>query len=219
MEYYTQAQSVFEEIQDSLKIVGILNNIGNAFKGTGNEEKALEYYSRALVIYEELPDKTKGFDPKVNIGDIYFENGDYDSALKYYFESLETEQEYNDVFQQANLLGNIGIVYKEKGNYAEALQYQNEALEIARSIDDKPLLIILYKSLSETYFDAGDMFFAYSNLRLSESLKDSIFNQESKQKIVELETAYEFERKTRRSSFFKKTTTLRLWRSQTIGSS
>jgi len=203
-EFYEDAMRIFTERKDSLKLVGIMNNLGNTWKGSGDDQKALELYSTALVIYENLPDKSKAFDPRVNIGDIYFEKGEYESALKYYFESLEVEQEYNDVFQQANLLGNIGIVYKEKGNYVEALQYQNEALEIARSIDDKPLLQLLYKSLSQTYFDAGDLLFAYSYLRLSENLKDSIFNEQSNQKIVELETAYEFEKKDKEIQLLQK---------------
>ena len=203
-EFYSQATEIFQTMGDSLKMVGILNNMGNSWIGSGDEEKALELYSRALVIYESLPDKTRAFDPRVNMGDVYFDKGDYDKALEYYFASLEVEQEYNDVFQQANLLGNIGIVYKEKGNYSEALQYQNEALEIARSIDDKPLLILLYKSLSQTYFDAGDMLFAYSYLNLSKTLKDSIFNEESNQRIVELETAYEFEQKDKEIQLLQK---------------
>lgn len=195
LQYFYKAYDQFEAIGHKLRIIGTLNNIGNVFEAQGHYDEALEYYLRSLTIYGEIEDNSKAFVPFNNIGNIYFIKGQYNDARAYYESSLDMEKFNNDLNGQANALHNIGMVEKAMNNYDKALETFNEALSIVQETDNKRLLAIIYQSIAETYFAKGDMFLAYSFLRLHNQAKDSLYNEESSQRIAELESAYELEKK------------------------
>ncbi|MBL6445861.1 tetratricopeptide repeat protein [Fulvivirga sp. 29W222] len=195
LQYFYKANDQFESIGHKLRIVGSLNNIGNVFEAQGYYDEALEYYLRSLAIYGEIEDNSKAFVPFNNIGNIYFRKGKYEEARAYYESSLDLERLNNDLNGQANALHNIGMVEKVLGKYDGALEIFNETLSIAQETNNKRLLVIIYQSIAETYFSKGDMFLAYSFLRLHNHAKDSLYDEESSQRIAELESAYELEKK------------------------
>lgn len=195
LEYFHQANDQFVSIGHKLRIIGSLNNIGNVYEAQGSYDQALEYYMKSLTYYEEIEDNSKAFIPFNNIGNIYFSKGNYNAAMAYYESALDLEKVNNDLNGQANALHNIGTVAKYRGNYEEALEKFNEGLSLVQETDNKRLLAILYQSVAETYFAMGDMFLAYSFLRLNTAAKDSLYNQESSRRIAELEGAYELEKK------------------------
>lgn len=195
LQYFYKANDQFESIGHKLRIVGSLNNIGNVFEAQGYYDEALEYYLRSLAIYGEIEDNSKAFVPFNNIGNIYYNKGKYDEARAYYESSLDMERFNNDLNGQANALHNIGMVEKALQRYDKALEIFNEALSIVQETDNKRLLAIIYQSIAETYFSKGDMFLAYSFLRFHNQAKDSLYDQESSQRIAELESAYELEKK------------------------
>lgn len=195
LEYFNKANEQFESINHKLRIVGSLSNIGNVYEALGDQELALEYYLKALKYYEELEDNSNAFVPFNNIGNMYFKQGDYESAMAYYQSALDLEKYNNDLNGQANALHNMGSAMRSQGNIEKALEYFNEALGLAQEADNKYLLSIIYKSLSETYFKQGDMFMAYSFLSLHTTAKDSLFTEESSKQISTLESAYQLERK------------------------
>ncbi|UII30565.1 tetratricopeptide repeat protein [Fulvivirga ulvae] len=195
LQYFYKANDQFESIGHKLRIVGSLNNIGNVFEAQGYYDEALEYYLRSLTIYGEIEDNSKAFVPFNNIGNIYYNQGKYGEARAYYESSLDMERFNNDLNGQANALHNIGMVEKALQRYDKALEIFDEALSIVQETDNKRLLAIIYQSIAETYFSKGDMFLAYSFLRFHNQAKDSLYDQESSQRIAELESAYELEKK------------------------
>lgn len=195
LDYFKRANDQFKSIEDNLQKIGALNNIGNVHEAMGNYDLALEYYLKSLTLYEELEDNSQAFVPFNNIGNIYFRKGDIPSAMAYYQSALDMDKFNNDLNGQANSLHNIGSAYKQSGDLKQALDYFNQALSIAQETDNKRILSVIYQSMAETYFEQEDLFMAYSFLSLYATAKDSLYTEESSQKIASLESAYELDKK------------------------
>ncbi|MTI21026.1 tetratricopeptide repeat protein, partial [Fulvivirga sp. RKSG066] len=195
LDYFNQAYEQFYKIDNKRRIIGALNNIGNVYEAMSRYDEALDYYLQSLRLYEELADHNQTFVPFNNIGNIYFRQGDMASAMAYYQSALDLEKFNNDLNGQANALHNIGSVLKANRDFEEAINHFNTALDAAQETDNKRILAIIYRSLSETYFAQENMFMAYSFLSLHAAAKDSLHKEENSKRIANLETAYELEKK------------------------
>jgi serine phosphatase RsbU (regulator of sigma subunit) len=194
LESFENALEIFEKIGNEIYLIRILNNIGLVYYERRAFDEALNYYDRALKISEDYPGLV-GFDVLSNIGNIYNQLKNYDQAIEFYQRSLLAEISNNNKYGQANALLNIGETYRLKGSFVEAEEYLDQSVEIARELGNKPLLSSIFRSLSDLYLEKGDILLAYSMLKNHMKLKDSIFNEESAQKLAELETLYEVDKK------------------------
>lgn len=204
LEYFVRAHQIVETLQDTSRIIGSLNNIGNVHLARNEDQLAMQYYKESLQLYKSLKDHYQAFDPHTNVGNIYFRKGDYDSALYYYQQSMEIEVANENLAGQAQALNNMGITQDYLKNYNRAINYQVDALEIAQAINSKPLIMSIYKSLSDTYFNTKDWMLAKDYLLLYGIVKDSIYNEESNRKISDLERSYELEQREKEIELLKK---------------
>jgi serine phosphatase RsbU (regulator of sigma subunit) len=174
-------------------LIGSLNNIGNIHLARNEDQLAMEYYKGSLELYNLLENRYQVFDPHINVGNIYFRGKQYDSALYFYQQSLSVEEANGNLAGQAQALHHLGVTYEQLGRHRGAVNYMVNAMEIAQSINSKPLLMDIYKSLSDSYFNQQDWLLAKDYLLLYGMVKDSIFNEESNRKISELGQTYEME--------------------------
>jgi len=98
----------------------------------------------------------------------------------------------------------LGVTYEQLGQHVTATSLLVDALEIAQSINSKPLLMDIYKSLSDSYFNQRDWFLAKDYLLLHGMVKDSIYNEESNRRISELEKSFEMEQREQQIKLLKK---------------
>ena len=203
LEHYYKSLDIWKGINEqspdnpeTKKIIALLyNNIGIANYKLGEIEKALEYYNKSLSISSEFKEKTSMSLSLHNIGIVHSMSENYDKALEYLFQSLEISRKAIDKQGIATSLNEIGDVYLKIKNYKKARKCFNEGLRIAEIIQANDLIMHAYRGLYLLNKETGDLEHALGYQTLYHQLYDSIYSQESKNKMAGLQNKYEFEKK------------------------
>ncbi|MBN3036198.1 MAG: tetratricopeptide repeat protein, partial [Bacteroidales bacterium] len=197
-EFYRQALDIASEIGDDDLIVNALVSIGNLSWYSGNNRDALENYEKALEIATR--DGFQGDNPAGiinNIGNVYREMGEFEKAISYYFWSLEVSEKVGDKNQIAVTFKNIGIAYEKSGRLDQAASYLERSMRIAKDIRLFRVLSEVYQHLSSLYAARDDYRRALDYYRYYTSLNDSLMDEETRNKLAQLQMDYEFVEKNR----------------------
>lgn len=204
LEYFLDAYRIIEQLHDTTRLIGSLNNIGNIHLAKGEDKRAMGFYKGSLELYENLKNKYQVFDPHTNVGNVYFRSRQYDSALYHYNKSLLIEEANDNLAGQAQALHHLGVTYEQLGRHNVSVDYLVDALELAQSVSSKPLLMDIYKSLSDSYFNQRNWLLAKDYLLLHGMVKDSIYNEESNRIISELGRTFEMEQQEQQIELLQK---------------
>ncbi len=203
LEHYYKSLDIWQRIKkrapddpETKRIIAVLyNNLGIVNYNLNKNEKALEYHNKSLKISSEANDKESMSLSLHNIGMVHIRFGNYDMALEFLFQSLGLCSETNDKHGIASTLNMIANVYSKKEDYKKALKYFNEGLQIAENIQANELIKYAYRGLYLINKETGKCDTALRYLTLYHELNDSIYSQQSKNKIAELQNKYMFEKK------------------------
>jgi signal transduction histidine kinase/Tfp pilus assembly protein PilF len=204
LEVYEKSIEIEKELGNKRGIANSLNNTGNVYGYLKKHDKALEHHKKALKIFEEINDKLGISASLNNIGDVYLtviENPD--NALKYLLKSLKINEEIGNKNRIAISLINLGDCYTKLRNPQKALPYLKRSLKISEEIEAKNLIRDCYIVYSELYSIKENYKKAIEYYKLYSETKDSIFNEESSNKIAEMQTKYETEKKEKEAEIFR----------------
>jgi tetratricopeptide (TPR) repeat protein len=202
LEAYQKALAIHERIGNQEGIASCYNNIGIIHKAQGRYAEALESHQKALSIHERIGDQQGIAGSYNNIGNIHYAQGRYAEALESYQKALTILEHIGDQQGIAGSYNNIGNIHHDQGRYAEALEAYQKALAIAQSLGLQDLLDDIYLNLAQTdsaLAASGQNHLwksAYLHHRLYAAYKDSVLNEESIRKQAQLESQYEYEKKT-----------------------
>jgi two-component system, NarL family, sensor kinase len=130
-----------------------------------------------------------------DLGVIYYFQGKLDEAIKNFKLTYDAALTANDRKSVALALMNIGDTYTAKGDLALAERYLNESVVILKSIKHKQMLSNAYEYLMNVQIQKNDWKQAFNFQKLNQLYKDSILNENSANKIAEIQTKYETEKK------------------------
>jgi signal transduction histidine kinase len=204
LEYYKKSLKIYEEINNKDGIAITNNNMGNIFFVLKKFNQSSKCFIKSLTIYEELNNKYGIAAALNNIAFVFKEAENYNKALEYSFRSLKTSEEMQEKAGIANTSNNIGELYFLLGNYDEAFSYFQRSLKLAEEIEAKSLIKNSYQSLSNLYTIKENYQKAMEYFKLYTEVKDSIFTEESSEKIAEMQTKYETEKKEKENEILKK---------------
>jgi len=202
LESYQKALAIRERIGDQQGIAGSYNNIGTIYKGQVRYTEALEAFQKALAIYERIGDQQGIAISYNNIGTIHTDQGRYAEALEAFQKALAIRERIGDQRGVAILCNNIGSIHRVQGRYTEALEAFQKALAIAQPLGLHDLLDDIYLNLAQTdsALAASGLTHlwksAYLHHRLYAAYKDSVLNEASIRKQAQLESQYEYDKKT-----------------------
>jgi tetratricopeptide (TPR) repeat protein len=202
LEAYQKALAIRERIGDQQGIASCYNNIGAIHHAQGRYAEALEAHQKALTIRERIGDQQGIATSYNNIGLIHTYQGRYAEALEAYQKALAIHERINDQQGIALSYTSIGTLYQAQGLYAVARSYFQKALAIAQSLQLHDLLDDIYLHLAQTdsaLAASGQNHLwksAYLHHRLHTAYKDSVRNEASIRKQAQLESQYEYEKKT-----------------------
>lgn len=209
VDYYNEALAIMQQLDDKKGVANVFLGLGNSFSNLKDYDKAFRYYNDALQIKQQLADDQGIAKIFQNMGALYEITGKDNEAIAYYEKSLKLEQETGNVNGITESLINIGTIYKNRGNFSKASEYYKRCEELARKNNYKKLLMVISKHFSEIYMlqdnysKALDYYIDYT------ALKDSIFNEEAKRQISEMQTRYEAEKSKQQIMLLKKEGALR----------
>ena len=204
IESFEKALFFAKAVNDKKIISILLNNLGAEYEEFKKDyDKALDYYIKSAEIKKELNNKTSLAVTYGSIGNLYKETEKYNKALEYYNKALELLIVSSNKHYRALIYNNIAGVYKENAKYNKALSYLNKSLEIAIEINDKSLLRDDYKDFSEIFALLHNYEKAFLYQKKYIAFSDSIFNEESDQRMKEMEVKYETEKKEKENEILK----------------
>jgi class 3 adenylate cyclase len=195
LEYFNRTLELSEDIGDKKGAASALNNIGLVYEELGDYSKALESHKKSLKIKEQLGNKGGISSSIKNIGNVYIKMGKLEDALNSHLQALEIVKEIGNKNGIIHSSLDIGSIYLDTKKFTKALEYYNHALKLAKEIGAKGLIKDSYARLSELYEMRNDNRKALEYYKLFTEAKDSIFNETSSERMAEIQTKYETEKK------------------------
>jgi tetratricopeptide (TPR) repeat protein/serine phosphatase RsbU (regulator of sigma subunit) len=202
LEAFQKALTIQERIGNQQGIANCHNNIGSIHSDQGQYAEALEAFQKALAIHERIGNQDGIATCHHNIGNIHYAQGRYAEALEAFQKALAIHERINDQQGIALSYENIGTLYQAQGLYAIARSYFQKARVIAQSLGLHDQLDEIYLHLAQTDSALATLGqnhlwkSAYLHHRLYAAYKDSVLNEASIRKQAQLESQYEYEKKT-----------------------
>ncbi|MEZ5195628.1 MAG: tetratricopeptide repeat protein [Bacteroidales bacterium] len=195
LEHYKRALAISRAIQ-SQSYMGIsLQNIGYVLYETKQYDSALLYFEKSLEISDEIGDKTGIFNTLINKGEVYIELYRYDSAIENFEQALQIAEESGNSNNIILASLKLGEAHRLNGQLSQSKPLLELSLSNARQMEEPKLIKDALLALSEFYSSSGDFRNAYSCFQEYTSIKDTIFNRDSRHEITEMQTLYELDKK------------------------
>lgn len=193
-EYHRRALNIAEKHEMEQSKAYSLNNLGIISQHNGNHKAAHRYFSEALNIRLEYNDIREIAITQKAIGNLYIEENKHDDALdilreaQAYFEQAQLER------GKAQVARDLGSAYMAFGELDRAKDYFFKSIEIADEADIHSILAENYDLLSRLMHQQQQYKDAYEYQQKHISLKDSIYDEESRRRVMEMQLMYDRER-------------------------
>jgi signal transduction histidine kinase/Flp pilus assembly protein TadD len=194
-EYHLSSLKIKEESGDAKGIAFSYNNLGLVYQGQNMLEKAREYFYKALEIREELDDKREVANTTSNLGYLYLLTGNYISSKAYLDRSLALYEEVDDKGGIARSLNYLGKLHLKTNDRYEAERYFTQSLEIAKEIGMNKLVADNFSDMANFMAAVNNYQQAYYYQNLFIKMKDSVYSEDSRRKVIELQLMYDKEKK------------------------
>ena len=155
LEYYLQAEMIFEEIDDPKGKTAAYNNIGTIYAAKKDFEKGMEYFREAFKGFEESKDSVRMAGVLNNMAIIMGEQNDTDKALEYFNRAVSLYKGMDEA--GIDPLISIGALYLKQNNHEKAIEYLRKASEAAAAVQDQMSLLVIHSGLGDAWLRAGDL--------------------------------------------------------------
>ncbi len=193
--YYKKFLNLALELENKMEIAGAYSNIAQYYEFVKKYDTSLLFHEKALKIRKKIGDKRV---LGISYGSIGFVNkllGNKKVAL----ENLKkAEQLFKEVDYQwglyENYLGQTNY-YLDTKNYPFAKEYAYKTLDICRIMNSKYAFQSVYRVLAKYHKAIQDIEKAFQYQELQYQYQDSISTQEMNDKLVEMKTRYDLNKK------------------------
>jgi tetratricopeptide (TPR) repeat protein len=173
----------------------LLNSIGLTYLKLKIQDSALLFLERGLEYSRENDDRENEMRVQNNLGLLYMEKGRYPRAINCFRKSIQLSKEIVNPYQEANALLNIAQVYIRKHQFDSAGTYLNKAEPVIKDLGENQLLKELNEYYYELYSGKKEYEKALSYFQKYKDVQDSIFSQETRNKIAALNIKFETAKK------------------------
>ena len=177
-------------------------NFGNVFADEKDYDKTEEFYQKAYLECKKLNEPDQMAQLTYNLGALYYRLKKYPKALNYTQQALDTYIEIGDKLRIERCYRVLGAIQYAQENLEEANRYYLKALNIAREIKNPKSVLgnlkNLYlnsKALAEANHSPADYAKALDYQREWSALKDTIYQADLANQLLELEKKYETDKK------------------------
>lgn len=191
LDYYQKTLEMEMEAENKSGIANAYNNLGTIYDEKGNKQKALEFYNKSLEIDREIDYKDGIATSLNNIGLIYLDLGNYNKAYTNLKKSADMAREMNNIYDLANNHNNLGKLFLKQKKYIQAQNNLNKAIELSKQINVKEWLIESYDLYYQLYSELNNYKKALEYFKLYSEINDSIYTNESTNRISEMKVKYE----------------------------
>ena len=173
----------------------ILGNIGVVFNEMGDYDQSIYYSNQALEIYQASGQNYGIAITLNNLGWSYKNLDQTEKAIEIYKKSLDIRTKLGDKHGIIMACLNLGHAYYGIQQYELAKKYLLQGEETSKEVGILIETMRIYKVLSDTYYNTGNIDQAFNYYKLFKVASDTIFNKEKHQQIEEIRTKFEVDRK------------------------
>lgn len=166
-------------------------------------DSALSYYNKVLAHYQLQNDTIPVIEVLIDIGDVFYQKKQYRQAVASFNRAFQFAQSVGLLQEQVTALVNISRCYSAFGDYPSSTNYLNQALEIATRENLTTSAADVYRYLSQVYEEEGRFSQALDYYKLWAELRDSIYSEESGQKLARMQILYEITQKERENEILR----------------
>lgn len=195
LEFYIRALDYERSINNAYNQGVIHKEIGLLYASWGKQNMARLSLLTALEVMKDHDDIIQEGIIYVILGDIYYSIGDYNQALNYYNQGLNINRNEDDIEGIVNTLSKIANIYKLVSDNRKALNYLSEALNLTKEYEYPYLTAQIFTEMSEVYYKMNNYKLAFDYGKRSTEVKDSLYNEESGERIAQMQDLYEIARK------------------------
>jgi signal transduction histidine kinase/tetratricopeptide (TPR) repeat protein len=198
---FAQKQAAYPQNNAQREVAKALVKVAAIYIDQKNFNNAQKYLQQALPLFE----KTGNLEGLANALDNFATTfgQDVDTKIAYSLKAFQTWQKVNPMHSEAiTNAGNLGVAYFEKAKtkggdkvslYRQAEKYLQIAIARSRQKGEVGNESYWQGSLAELQAERGDYKNAYFNFRQYQAVQDSLYSQESKNKIAGMESQREIE--------------------------
>ena len=184
-EYFQQALTLAQQLDDSAALAHVLNRVGNWHLNIDQAREALRYHHEALRIFESLNDRRGLASTYDLLGITYYSCQDVHQSIAHYEQAISLFRELDDRGGLASSL----VISVSRGNefigstampmrvsLAERLRTLQEVLTLARETDARPAEALGKIWLGMNLNSSGD-YIGFAHLREGLALAEAIDHQ------------------------------------------
>ena len=206
--YFVKGLALAKKSNNKLSAANISVNIADIKYEDKNYSSAEDYFRNALLYYEEVDDKYSMATVYNNLGNIKSQEKDLKAAINYFNLALKQRTDLEDEFGIAQSHLSIGELLKNSKQYDESIDHLMISLNIFKKLNSSLRLISVYKLLAETNELNGNLkesIIYYKNYLV---VKDSVYEKDMSQQLVEMNTKYETDKKQKENEVLNATNKL-----------
>jgi len=172
-----------------------LNNVGDIYLEKKDFAKAKPYFEETVAEGKRLKVNDLGAVGYANLATTETGLGHFAAAVADFQQSLALDEAEGNEYGQAETLAAMAELYQKLNDLPKAEQALRRALALATKLHSAGTEQQAHRGLSQLYQKTGQYALATQHYAQLVQLNDTIYNQDVTQKVAELQTKYETEKK------------------------
>ncbi len=184
-----------EKTTDAKVQVNIMHTLANVY---GMQEKYKEAFAldeTSLAISEKNDFKFLTSGIYDNMANCYMYSGDAANAKKYFALCIAIDSSFGNSKQMADTYLNLGQLALMNKDYSTAIQQLQHSIALSKTTGYRQGAYTAYLTLGQAFSKNNQMDSALAATNQGYKIKDSVLNKSTENKIAELETLYQTEKK------------------------
>jgi signal transduction histidine kinase len=192
--YLRQAEKMVKN-KSQIILGNVYITLGILYAENNFLDSAEKFLLLSTEIREKLKDNTSIAWNYNNLGGVYILKGDNKKGILYLKKALEKFKENNNLAGEASIANNLGELYLYEKDYKQAQYYYDYSRSLYNQTHDPDQLENLYYNLYILNDSIGDTKkeLAYADSLIA--LKDSLYGRRLDQRIAEMQTKFDVEKK------------------------
>ncbi|MFC1555818.1 tetratricopeptide repeat protein, partial [candidate division KSB1 bacterium] len=204
LDYYERSLEIEKEAGNDFGMAHAINNSGLIYRDLGQYSEALSRHQEALNIYTAEGSQVGICIALHNIGFDYRRLRDFDKAADYFQRSMDMADDLGARPMSAFARKSYAKLYIELNEVDRAIPMLLSSLEISQELGETQEIEECTALLTDVFTEKKDYRRALEYNMLHTAVKDSMFNQQSANKIAELHSVYNIDKAEQELELLKK---------------
>jgi len=188
---HMEALRLRQETNDLPSVANSLVNLGRIYKDIGDFEKSESFLREALATYKSIGNQRYVAYAYNHLGDMFVSKKQADFAEQQYQASLSLFEKEKDRLGCINSLWLLGKLCNNIGKGTRAIGYLQKSYGLAKELNNTDFKQKTVLELSKAYELVGDNANALKYMKLCTQLKDSIFEDHTRQHTTKYQADYD----------------------------